>query len=249
MQSRFHLHIITCSCTCHRLPKVLDSYQRLIDDQYIESVKVFFRERRKGSFIEEFDAHLWQAHLHPIYPILVRNMTVSRSNKSYELNKFLSQGSIRLFPARELKYAEMSLIIKHYDSLCAVSATTLVIEDDALLIPSKEDILLKCVQYVADTEHFCDLASVPFIPKWGSKRNANGLNYLYHNIGLTRTTSSFLIHPRLAAEIACNYWPCALPADLHHQRLFCIAKQAGIWPVDDVIVNASQSGLFDSSIQ
>ena len=67
-------------------------------------------------------------------------------------------------------------------------------------------------------------------------------------IANTRRTCAAIYNKQVAEKLAKDYWPCALPADLHLQYLLKKNKIPGIWPKERLIEHTSDTDDLDTSI-
>ena len=223
------------------------SLQPLFNLECIRQIRLICKHD-VGHLTGSFDRRLWSKHISNIYPVLARNFW-SHGNKKINLVDILGAEPEILFPARSLRDAETSLICKHYYSLSLVDDVTLTIEDDALLRTDSLPVLADLIGIAEYNDCYIDLGSLSGLEKCGkSMLSSLGHRIYVQPIGLTRTTAAYLINPNLAALLANTYWPCALPADLHHQRLLWINEINGLWPEHSIFDNLSILGVFPSTI-
>ena len=251
--SDFDICIITCLNTAQRLPALVDKLQRLLSLAKPVTCRLILSYDIPNFDRTVFTESLWDRHIESIVHILAKNIqdiSFVNSGTSPSLVSLLSSCSTTFFKARHLKQAEMSLLWKHYDSLCNVKRPTLVIEDDAHLRPGAEEYLLEVLHFLERNDMYIDLGSLNGLTKRGSPfRLGNHLSAYKHKIGMTRTTTAFALSSRVARILASSYWPCGLPADLHHQYLLQKYMIPGAWPALTLFDAMSTKGIFESSIQ
>lgn len=246
------IHIITCRQTIERLPKLFQNLKPLLGHSSINIVRII-RKCDIGCFDpEQFSNGLWSQHLSYIRHILALNIRDSRA----ELSRYSSINIIKaldlsesLFQERNLRPSEMSLLLKHYHSLTFITSPTLVLEDDARLCIDNIEYLFGLERLCLEEEAYIDLGFYPGLDKRGKATNNIG-GFCYRSpVAMTRTTTAAIISPGLAVKLLQEFWPCALPADLHYQYLFAKLHINGIWPSCKVFTGASTEGEIPSVIQ
>jgi hypothetical protein len=199
-----------------------------------------------------FSAQHWNEHIDSIMPILALNIRDCRTLPQGNLLSLMDKAHEIFFPPRALKLPEKSLVSKHFYALNNVrDLPTLILEDDAQLNEDLIDELVESVRLSKDLNCFVDLGSMPGMTSRGRQCRRINLSYTYQLIGCTRTTVASVWPPRIARLASANYWPCSLPADLHHQYLLASHNIPGIWPHSSIFTHLSSpnSGVVVSSIQ
>ena len=244
------IHVITCHATSSRLTLLLESFQELINHPCINQIKLICAS--DISFINEdlFSEGLWEEHISLIYPILARNIKVVNHGNKDMLLELLGSNPDRLFPRRPLRPAEKSLLHKHFKSFELVSCPTLVIEDDAHLLPGKANAIIELAYICERKNMYIDLGYLPGFSKGSFIRSGDlAGEYLETPIALTRTTTGYIVNKKISGRFISDYWKCSLPADLHHQLILSRTRTPGIWPRQQIIIGQSSSGRMASSIQ
>lgn len=245
----FDVHVITCLQTAPRLPETLRSMQQLINNKQIQQVKLFCKS--DIGFYEEkyYTRVLWERQIKQIYPLLAKNIRDASSRKEGYLLNLLDLGPSHVFPKRELSCAEKSLLAKHYESLRSVSRTTLVLEDDCHIRHGCEENIIKVMELCTSKNLYADLGNYEGLSKRGKHAIYGGVEYYSCKIAMTRTTAAFVLNPYVANKLANGYWPCSLPADLHHQQLLLNGCIQGVWPKEQLTNHLSIEGKVKSLIQ
>jgi hypothetical protein len=254
MRGGVDIHIITCTITSKRLENLLQSLQPLLNADIVDTIRLICKydiQYTQGDFAES----LWLKHVRDIYPILARNAaeTIIRNDningKQGLLRHLISQEAETLFPSRQLRPSEMSLLCKHYESLRVASKPVLTLEDDAELDPEHFQYLRELLDNV-DALGFVDLGYYPGLQARGRYIPINNNHGVYSTrVALTRTTLATIMSYDTIKKLRNIYWPCALPADLHFQRLLYSATIKGCWSESKVFRSLSTEGVVHSSIQ
>ena len=245
----FDVHVITCLQTASRLPGILRSIQRLINNDQIKDIRLFCKSDIGFYSESNYTKQLWDYQIGKIYPLLAKNMqTISSRNIDYLLG-LLKMVPSQLFPSRKLKPAEKSLLAKHYQSLRSVVRTTLILEDDCHVREGCEELIVKCLDLCNSQDVYADLGCYEGLNGRGKLDIYNDFEYYHCKIAMTRTTSAFILNPIVAKKLASCYWPCSLPADLHHQYLLLKENISGIWPRNVLTSHLSAEGKVKSCIQ
>lgn len=253
----YDLHIITCSSTYDRLPKLLSGLEPLFSFCKPQSTKLII-SHDIGHFRQDvFNHYLWPSHIESISGVLALNIRDSAltnsQNPFYQLplsTILQSCSDLTCFPPRPLRLPEQSLLWKHFTSLGMVQNPTLVIEDDAILLPNTAQLLISYISCLHSNNYYIDFGSFPGLTKRGHPIELFPNNYaFYQKIANTRTTLAFAVNAYVASSLASKFWPCSLPADLHFQYLLNKSIQAGIWPSLPIFSGDSSDGSVPSSIQ
>ena len=249
----FDLHIITCQATAHRFQSLVESLAPIINHPLLIQCRLIASDDIGWVDEKVFSPLTWDLHVSQISHILALN--IRDCNSIYKgsrpgLSDIIDKCKEIYFPERNLRGSEKSLLWKHYKSLASVTRYTLVVEDDARLEEDGLCNLESLLQIATCEDVYIDLGYMHGLDRRGSLVElANGMRYYRLNIAMTRTTTAFLISPKVAQSLAMSFWPCSLPADLHLQYLLFTQKIGGIWPVRKVFTGMSTTGSFQSSIQ
>jgi hypothetical protein len=243
----FDIHIITCQQTSHRLSELLTTLRPLLECPFIIDIRLMAKYDI-GSFDESFfDDALWDSHIDPIFPILAKNICVSSGMPLSQISKLLSIGHHAFFPPRPLRDAEKSLVSKHFHSLNSVTRTTLVLEDDILLDSSMLHLLYSSIEVCANENLYLDLGHLPHVSFDAAVIDQTCIKRV--PIALTRTNCAYVVSPAVAKTMVKSYFPCSLPADLHHQYIFLINNIAGGISQKRIFMQKSLMSLEPSSVQ
>jgi len=244
------IHIITCQRTATRLPNLLQSLQALLNMGEVQQVRLLCKGDIGYNNEVNYSSKLWSEHISSIYPILAKNIAEANGRQYHRIATLLGQSPDVFFPTRGLRPEEKSLLSKHFESLSLVQRPTLVIEDDAFICPGKERELLAIANEYCHSGMYIDLGMIPGIKADNSYIDTHErVAVTPKPIALTRTTSAFIVDKIAALQLSAGYWPCALPADLHHQYLLFKYKIRGCWPKSIIMINLSTAGIVESSIQ
>jgi len=248
--SCFDLKIISCDMTLTRLRETNQSIHPLYSTGRVHSSLVVLNNDSGYYSDEVFAPELWREQIEAIYPILALNIRDSNGS-NVPISGWLSKDPIALFKPRHLSTSEKSLLWKHYTCLRDATRTTLTIEDDAKLYPESVRDLLYYIDLSARDNCFIDLGSYKGLIRRGSLFTAvdRGISYYKMRLGCTRTTCAMIYSQALAQCLANNFWPCALPADLHFQYLLYKLRVSGVWPMTTIFEHGSMIGATESSIQ
>ena len=247
----FDLSIITCNQTYDRLPGLFQSLEMLIATKQIRDIRIIL-DHDQGYFKENvFCSALWAKHINSISPILALNIREFSSMPSGMLSGLIDTAQEQYFLPRTLRGAEKSLLWKHYTALQKTSdLPTLILEDDAKLDYEQINFLLDSIQLASKYRYFIDLGVMNGLTKRGLRISTNEFTYSKQAYGCTRTTLAAVWSPEIAQKFVSNYWPCALPADCHHQYLLLKLKIVGVWPDVQIFQHLSApGGEYLSSIQ
>lgn len=247
----FDLSIITCNQTYGRLPDLFKSLEKLIATKQIRDISIIANHDK--NYFEEnvFCSTLWEKHVSSISSILALNMRQFGSMASGRFLSLLDTVQEKYFLPRMLRDTEKSLLWKHYAALRKISdLPTLILEDDAKLDSTQINFLLDSIQLASNYKYFVDLGEMNGLTRRGLIISRNEFTYSHQNYGCTRTTLATIWTPEIAQKFVANYWPCALPADCHHQFLLMKLKIVGVWPDGQIFEHLSApGGIYSSSIQ
>lgn len=198
-------------------------------------------------------ANSYHIHLYnSIYNDPVFNIS-SRSIKQRYLQLCDLAISSNLFPPRQLRLAEHSLLKKHYLALkfCVLKdQPLLVIEDDAIF---NNDISIgfldDSIKILNSTCGFLDLIGQPVAIKQGYSRPSHLISVVSLPVAMTNTTCAYVIHPNLAKTLCERFFPYSLPIDFHLQYLFCKLGLKGLTVTRPVFKNGTSIGKLASSVQ
>jgi hypothetical protein len=249
--------LITCQSCYGRLQRTLSSIRPLCEMLSTDPILVIRKDINNLS-TDLFDARLWVSHIVPISPILCFNIyggTAANRTQLIPMAGSIGSKDIEVLRQRTLRPQEMSLVLKHYLALKSASESpgnSLVIEDDALVHdPHKLFLLLK---HRLAHERFIDLSSEYILPIRGKPFNLHYGTSLEIETRLlrtahTRTTGAYIVTKDIAKQMINNYWPCSLPADLHHQHILSMIGAPGAWTVSPMVRNLSHGGELESAVQ
>ena len=238
---------ITCAATYDRLQGFCGSLKPLVSANDIRGVRLVLNHDIPLHDESMFDETLWSSHLADISHILMLN--IARSNR-VSLDS-LAFDTSRFFPPRRLKAAEKSLLLKHYKALSIGTNMSLILEDDARFKNESNDLdsLLEVIRYAETTESFLDFGEYPGLQSRGSQVFiSNDIAVYQLPVACTRTTVAYALPIHVRRRMIECYWPCSLPADLHHQYLLNKLRIPGLWPVRSFFHHLS-FGEVSSSIQ
>lgn len=245
--TEFDVKIITCAKTFGRLNETLPRLQSLLSQKGLKNASIVIN-KDIGQYDEStFEPQKWKEHIKRIYPILMLNI-LNASGGNIKPGRLTEMEPNDLFHPRELSQSEKSLCWKHFLCLSECNRTTLTMEDDGLLIKDKVDDLNNIIKIANGNDTYTDLGEFPGLTKRGKLIRTYGLDYYVMDIACTRTTCAAIYNKKVANILAENYWPCALPADLHLQYLLQSHKIPGIWPLRKIFDHSSGLGIVNSSI-
>jgi hypothetical protein len=248
----FDIAIISCNRTYNRIHSLFDSLHPLTQSGAARSIYMILQSD-VGSFDNEvFDSSLWAEHIDQIAHILALNIRDCNGLRSAPLLKTIDLSRDTFFQSRLLKDAEKSLLCKHYNALkLARDLPILVLEDDAEYNKNFYSDLCEAARISLEENFFVDLGTMGKMTSRGRFVSHKGFSYSMQMIGCTRTTVASIWSPLIAQKLVDAYWPCALPADLHHQYLLTSLRVPGIWPSSVIFNHLSNpmSGQYDSAIQ
>ena len=248
----FDLAIITCKSTYNRVAGLLRNLHSLTNTGTLRHIYIVLQSDVGFINDEVFDEIHWDDHISKIAPILALNIRECLGINHGSLLSLIDHSSTIHFPSRLLKPSERSLVWKHYNALTKVSELPiLVLEDDAEF--NEACLLDLCIsaRIALEKSLFVDLGIMPGMSSRGTRLVQNQFSYSMQLIACTRTTVASMWPPLIAQKIVESYWPCSLPADLHHQYLLSKLRVPGIWPTQSIFNHLSMpsSGRYASSIQ
>ena len=249
----FDLHIITCGATAQRLQSLLGSLSPTINHPLLMQCRLIASDDIGWLDEKVFSPLAWDLHIRQISHILalnIRDCIKIHNGRQIGLSNVIENCGEIYFPRRNLRKSEKSLLWKHYKSLDLVTRPTLILEDDAQLEEGGLCVLQDLLQITGSEEVHIDLGYMQGLSKRGRLVDfVDGVSFYRLNLAMTRTTTAFLVTPKVAQTLASSFWPCSLPADLHMQYLLVNHNISGIWPVSTVFTGMRTVGLLQSSIQ
>ena len=244
------IHIITCVASSERLPYFLESNQELLNSSNVDIVRLIASHDVGNCSDCLIDSSHWGMHLKHIYPLLARNIQHANQRDYHFLLNLLDKDAEEVFCPRDLRESEISLLSKHYHSMTHIDKPTLVLEDDALTLPSFLEYLPSLISLCSTlSPAYIDLGSLPNQRLCHREKILFGSSYYHLPLALTRTTIAYIINKSASELISQHYWPCSLPADLHHQYLLHRLRISGYWPSIDTFRSLTSNGKFQSTVQ
>lgn len=202
-----------------------------------------------NDFLFDKQKSAWSKALPRILPVLVFNARID----SYIANddSFKSRHIPSWALQRELKRSEVSLIYKHHLALLMASLNnepTLILEDDALLLPDTEKRIPAILSEFKDSQlDYLDVAGGIDLPLESSDHlSTSGIAYLH--TPRSRTTAGYLISAKASAILAHHLLPLSLPLDLTFQNAFQVCNFRVGWCMPELFRHGSQD-FYKSSIQ
>ena len=186
---------------------------------------------------------MWSKHIKYGSQIFLKNISDCSALNIKEIKKVDLED---LFPERDLRQAEISLLHKHYKFLnlaANMKYPSLVVEDDAWLEEPNDlrYLIAKCSSLTPEVGFLnlslLDSARQRLIPS--------------DEIQPARieTTCAYCIHPKLAQFLIDKFFPYSLPIDFHLQHLFCKYNIKGLMTKKGCFLNLSNKNIIKSTIQ
>ncbi len=248
----FDIVVISCNRTYERLASLFGGLHALIQSGAVRHIYITLQSDVGSIDHTVFDVNVWNLHIDEIAPILALNIRECSSLPSGSLVRLLDQSRHNIFRPRLLKDSERSLLWKHYRALTTSSdLPVLILEDDAQFLSNFTASLCELAKISLKNNWFIDFGVMNGMTSRGRLVKGMSFSYSYQAIGCTRTTVASMWSPRISRMLIESYWPCALPADLHHQYLLSKLRIPGIWPSSAIFNHLSSpiSGEYESSIQ
>lgn len=248
----FDISIITCKSTYNRVENIFTSLLKLLETKEVRDIRIILEHDIEYMERAVFENKNWDQHIQTIREILAINIRDSKSLGEKKLSDLLDYLIDQFFTARELRDAEMSLLWKHFHALkMARDLPMLILEDDAELNQNQIETLVEATKLSAEKNIFVDLGVMKGLCSRGKLKISNGVSFYVQPIGCTRTTVAAIWPPDAAMKVSDNYWPCSLPADLHHQYLLSKLKLEGAWPAMSIFRHLSSGDcrVYKTSIQ
>ena len=229
----------------------MESFGPLLNSPFVSNIRLIANGDIGEFDSAQFNKSLWCDHIQSIYPILALNIARSSIDSKRILKKLLGEEPVKVFPARELRPAEESCLFKHFYSLSKTSNVALTIEDDAQWSSRSVEQIHNLAKISYENNFYIDLgcisaeASPPTL--YQGKIQEQSIEYKSTNIGLTRTNVAYMVNCEVARLMSSSYWPCALPADLHHQFLLNRLAIKGMQSRRPLVIGQSSVGTTESS--